>query len=418
MLEQYCSKKKNRETLEQNHLASFIEEAACRLGEQDYPRRYVQFILRSISYFGDWLQGKGVPLCQVTMEHAREFLEQFIPPKFEEQPERSSARNRRQTRAAARLAVKLIRERHKSEIIRSPVQIEVDKYVQHLRRDRGLSEGTISNHKRCLDEFLAFYFAEREVNISEITPMSVYEYIDRLPRTKSNSKRSDACTTLRGYFRFLQLHGISTGHLTVAVPVVPALRYALSPNVMTSSDLNRLLDSVDRSKATGNRDYAAILCMCDLGMRVGDVARLSLDDIDWKKSLVRVANHKKNEPYQLPLPRRLGKALADYLTTGRPSSQSREIFLRHARPVGTPAGAHALKAAMRRMWQHSGMHDRFSGTHILRHSAATRMKQNGVALKSIADVLGHGSLQTTTLYVQVDLPALRKVAQPWPEGDL
>ena len=61
------------------------------------------------------------------------------------------------------------------------------------------------------------------------------------------------------------------------------------------------------------------------------------------------------------------------------------------------------------------MDKRFSGTHVLRHSLATRMRQQGISLKFIADVLGHDSIQTTTLYAQVDLPALRAVAQPWPE---
>jgi site-specific recombinase XerD len=66
-------------------------------------------------------------------------------------------------------------------------------------------------------------------------------------------------------------------------------------------------------------------------------------------------------------------------------------------------------------WRRAGLGERFSGTHILRHSVATRMKQEGVSLKLIADVLGHQAVQTTTLYAQVDLPALRRVAQPWPE---
>jgi integrase/recombinase XerD len=68
-----------------------------------------------------------------------------------------------------------------------------------------------------------------------------------------------------------------------------------------------------------------------------------------------------------------------------------------------------------RAWERAGFDKRFSGTHILRHTVATRMKQEGVSLKFIADVLGHHSVQTTTLYAQVDLPALRTVAQPWPE---
>ena len=199
------------------------------------------------------------------------------------------------------------------------------------------------------------------------------------------------------------------------VPTVRRPRTALSPKWLTSVDTDRLLSSVDRSRATGKRTYAVILCMAELGLRVGDVARLKLEDIDWREGTVRVPNHKRGRPYQLPLPRRLGQAIADYLAEGRPSSPRREIFLRHAHPRGTAVTPGALKREVRRAWQRAGLDKRFSGTHILRHSVATRMKQEGVSLKFIADVLGHDSVQTTTLYAQVDLPVLRTVAQPWPE---
>ena len=170
--------------------------------------------------------------------------------------------------------------------------------------------------------------------------------------------------------------------------------------------MNTLLGAVDDSKATGKRTYATIMCLSDLGMRVGDVARLSLDDIDWRQGTVRIANYKQGRSFQLPLPKRVGKALAEYLANGRPESTSRAVFVQHARPVGMPITAHALKTEIRRVWERSGLHETFSGTHILRHSAATRMKQEGIPLKSIADVLGHTSLQTTVLYAQVDAPAL------------
>ena len=95
-------------------------------------------------------------------------------------------------------------------------------------------------------------------------------------------------------------------------------RTALSPKWPTSLDTDRLLSSVDRSRATGKRAYAVILCMAELGLRVGDVARLKLEDIDWREGTIRVPNHKRGRPYQLPLPRRLGQAIADYLAKGVP----------------------------------------------------------------------------------------------------
>jgi site-specific recombinase XerD len=114
----------------------------------------------------------------------------------------------------------------------------------------------------------------------------------------------------------------------------------------------------------------------------------------------------------LPLPERLGQALSEYVKHGRPPSDSRQVFLRHALGVGAPTNAALLKSAVRRAWRRTGL--KYNGTHILRHSVATRMKRAGASLKVIADTLGHNGLQTAALYSQVDLPALRRVAQPWP----
>jgi len=263
---------------------------------------------------------------------------------------------------------------------------------------------------------LTCWFGDGEIRLAEINAERILAYLDALPSTKSNTQRRGTCTVLRGYLRWLEMQGMSTQSLCAVIPVLPSRRAALSPTVLTSDDLHTLLRAVDRATAMGKRTYAAILCLSDLGMRVGDVARLSLDDIDWRRGTIRIANHKQGRPFQLPLPTRVGEALAEYLAHGRPTSTSRAVFLQHARPLGIPATVHALKSAVWRAWDDSGLHDAFSGTHILRHSAATRLKQEGVPLKAIADVLGHASLQTTVLYAQVDLPALRKTAQPWPGG--
>ncbi len=161
--------------------------------------------------------------------------------------------------------------------------------------------------------------------------------------------------------RFLEMQGITTKHLSDGVPILPSWRAALSPIVLTTDDLNTLLDSIDRITACGKREYAVILCLYDLGMRIGDVARLSLDDIDWQQGTIRIANHKQNRPYHLPLPQRVGDGLAEYLIHGRPSSPSRAVFVRHMTPMGLPIMAHALKRAINRIWERSPLHGVFSG---------------------------------------------------------
>ena len=270
-------------------------------------------------------------------------------------------------RTAAGIAVSLIIKKYSSLIHKSKVQIEVEKYADFLIYDRGLAKDTVSNHKRELNNFLQFYFVDNEVEVCKLIPMNIKEYIDKLPNNKQSVKRR-VCATLKSYFRFLELRGISVKNLAVAIPVVSSSRAALSPKIINLDYLDLLLNSINRSTATGRRNFVAILCMSDLGIRIGDVARLSLDDINWRAGLMRVANNKTKKPYQLPIPKRLGDALVEYVTNGRPESKFRNIFLRHLRPIGVPATECSLRIAINREWKRAGLSDRFSGTHILRHS--------------------------------------------------
>jgi site-specific recombinase XerD len=411
MLGYYIRDRKRLAAMERSPLGPFLKEAANGYYAEGYYYKYVQHVLGYVTRFGDWLRTHQVPLERVTEEHVDGFVHWIVP-----RPPEKFIHTKRRALAAAYRVLALIRAKHPLVLAESPVQMEVSRYVEHLRRNRGLAEGTLEHHQRNLEQFLTFCFKQRRVNYSAITAARIHAYVDGLPNGRSNSRRRGTCVALRGYFQFLQLQGVPTGRLRTVVPIVRSPRVALSPKWLTPADADQLLRSIDRSRASGKRNYAAILCMIDLGLRVGDVARLSLDDIDWHEGTIRVPNHKRARPYRLPLPKRLGRALANYLTKGRPSSQRREVFLFHAHPRGIPINASALKTMVRRVWQRAGLDKRFSGTHILRHSLATRMKQEGVSLKFIADVLGHHSLQTTTLYAQVDLPALRAVAQPWPEG--
>ena len=410
MLGYYFQDRERLAVMERNPLAPFLEEAAKRFRAEGYVYKYARASLECAASFGDWLRSRRVPLHRITEEHVDGFLHWFVP-----RPPDKFIHRRKRNHAAAHFMLALIRARHPMVLARTPAQAEVGRYVEHLRRNRGLAEGTLGNHQRYLEPFLTFCFKQRRVEYLAITAACIHAYVDRLPQGLCNGRRRCTCAALRGYFRFLKLQGVATGPLQSVVPTVRSPRAALSPKWLTSADADRLLGFINRSPAIGKRNYAAILCMIDLGLRVGDVARLSLDDIDWREGTVRVANHKRARPYRLPLPQRLGQAIADYLSKGRPTSQRREVFLRHAHLRGTPVTAATLKAEVRRAWQRAGLYERFSGTHVLRHTAATRMKQEGVSLKFIADVLGHDSVQTTTLYAQVDLPALRAVAQPWPE---
>jgi site-specific recombinase XerD len=114
------------------------------------------------------------------------------------------------------------------------------------------------------------------------------------------------------------------------------------------------------------------------------------------------------------LPQATGRAIVNYLRHGRSQTNCRALFMRHRPPLGTPATGCVVRAAVRSAAKRCGLEHCFHGPHELRHSLAQRLVQGGTPLKQIADLLRHRSLDTTTIYAKVDLPALNRVALPWP----
>jgi integrase len=186
---------------------------------------------------------------------------------------------------------------------------------------------------------------------------------------------------------------------------------------LSDGDLQAILALFDIRTATGRRDLAMMRCMSDLGLRVGEVAGLTLDDIDWRSGVVAIRNDKGRRGRTLPLPTLLGQTIVAYLKNGRPSVADRHLFLRDTVPVGSPVTHDLIRDVFRRTYAAATGRTGSVGTHVLRHTAAARMRAAGHSLKGIADVLGHRSVDTTSIYIKLDVEALRAVALPWPGGE-
>jgi site-specific recombinase XerD len=184
------------------------------------------------------------------------------------------------------------------------------------------------------------------------------------------------------------------------------------PQTLSREQIAGLLRSFDRTTAVGRRDSAIILCMTELGLRISEIAHLSLHDLDWRKGTLRLIKSKVGRERLLPLPQRLGKALASYLRHGRPAAAQVQVFLCHHFPYGTPLSTGQIGYVIRQAYARAGLS--VTRTHLLRHSFATNLHQQGASIKALADVLGHQSLESTTIYTRVNLRQLRSVAMPWP----
>jgi site-specific recombinase XerD len=164
----------------------------------------------------------------------------------------------------------------------------------------------------------------------------------------------------------------------------------------------------------GRRDYALAVCLGDLGLRVSEVAALRNDDLDNVAGTLHITMGKSRRGRVLPLPKRVGQAIQEYLHSGRPVSTDPHLFLRHRPPVGSGVSRELIREVVRRAFATVAGCEQQNGTHILRHTAATRLHRAGADLKQVADLLGHRSIDTTAIYAKVDAERLSAVALPWP----
>jgi len=218
---------------------------------------------------------------------------------------------------------------------------------------------------------------------------------------------------LRDFLRFLHLTGRGEERWVGAVPKPAPWPRSSLPQTLSREQVRALLTSFERTTRTGRRDYAMALCLTQLGLRVSEVAGLSLEDIDGRRGTLRLRQTKQRQQRLLPLPSCLARAIASYLRDGRSSTESRALFVRHRAPQGRALAAHHVRGAMRRAFARSGIG--VTRVHLLRHTLATELHQKGVGLKALADVLGHQCMETAARYARVNLRELRQAAQPWPE---
>ncbi|HXX65047.1 MAG TPA: tyrosine-type recombinase/integrase [Bacteroidota bacterium] len=216
------------------------------------------------------------------------------------------------------------------------------------------------------------------------------------------------------FLRFLISEGKCAASLEAAIPVLAHWRLSSLPRYLPQEDVERVIDSCDRSTPVGRRDYAILLLLARLGLRAGDILRLRLADIDWKEAVVRVSGKGRRET-RLPLTQEVGDAIVNYLKTDRPQADADAMFPRLRAPFRVLASPAAVSNIVTRAMCRAGVSCSGGAAHVLRHSAATAMLRHGASLQDIANVLRHRSIVTTETYAKVDVTALKRIAQAWPE---
>jgi site-specific recombinase XerD len=416
MLEDVVTDRRGREEIESSGFAESIEELAAYLVSRGYASRTVRFYEQGAVHFARWAGRKKVAPSDVTAELLESFLSRHLTRCRCPDP---GVRQRHTVRAALRhFEVVLDEGGHRSPQRAegsTAADREVERFDEHLRTTCGLRESTRLYRRRYVREFLHEFFGDGQVDVARLGPQDVVSFVSRrASRLKSGSAQVLA-SSLRSYFRFLRLCGDCGESLVIAVPSTANWKLAGLPKTLTDDELSRLLGAFDRSTAAGRRDYAIARCLANLGLRAGEVARLRLDDIDWRKATLQIVGGKSRRDDDLPLPGSVVSAIAAYVRRDRPKTATRHVFVRVRAPVGQGITARVVRNVIMRAALRADLDKTVTGTRILRHTAATRMLRRGASMKEVADVLRHRCLDTTAIYAKVDLSRLATVAEPWPE---
>lgn len=303
-------------------------------------------------------------------------------------------------------------------VVMTPLRKEVQAFQHYLNQERRLRLSTQGGYLVFIRRFLTEQFGRGPVRYDRLCVTTVTDFVRRHAPKLSQGGKPVLLTALRVFLRYLRYRDLIVTDLAACVPRVANWRLSSLPKFIPSKDVQKLLRSCDYSTPRGSRNYAILLILARLGLRVGEVLSLQLEDICWGTGELLIRS-KGGRMDRMPLPHDVGQAIAAYLKKGRPRCSSRHLFIRALAPHRPlSARSAALSKMVHRALDRAGIQAPTPrrGAHLLRHSLATSMLQNGASLPEIAQILRHRRLDTTALYAKVDDRALSTVARPWPGG--
>ncbi|HUZ20513.1 MAG TPA: tyrosine-type recombinase/integrase [Acidimicrobiales bacterium] len=232
-----------------------------------------------------------------------------------------------------------------------------------MREERGLANDSVRSYVGVARQFLAHNRSGDGVELDGLNANVVSSFVRDECARRAIGSASATVTGMRAWLRFLHRTGRTPVSLAPAVPSVANWSLASLPRAIGTAELARPLQSRDRRTTVGRRDFAIVTLCSRLGLRSGEVARLALGDIDWRRGEI-VVRGKGARRDRLPLPTDVGEAIAAWLTRGRPSGlDTPAVFVRLRAPEG-PLESTGVSAIVRRASVRAGI-ERI-GAHRLR----------------------------------------------------
>jgi site-specific recombinase XerD len=373
---------------------------------------YVRNCEAAVAHLSTWMKDGNKRLSDVDARIVAEFVEHHLPGCH------CATRARHPSTVRAALGHLLVVLRAANAIAPRPLDMtevaqELRRYDQYMEQVRGLAPKTREGALRLVEALLRKHFGDEAIQFEVITPERVRRFFAAQAKNyKAPTSLGAVVSALRSYFRWRATLGDRTHALVGALAYPANWQLASLPKSLEPAEVEQLEAALGQSGPSMLRADAMVRCMLDLGLRSGEVARLSLDDIDWEVGTITLRRTKGRREDVMPLPQATGQAIAAYLRDERPRTQHRMVFARHMTPREQPIGPDLVRKTIRQAYARAGLpHTR---SHLLRHTMASRLLAGGSSLREVADVLRHRSLNTTLIYAKLDSARLVEVALPWP----
>jgi site-specific recombinase XerD len=286
----------------------------------------------------------------------------------------------------------------------------VREYRDHLDHVRGLAASTMAGHASSILELLDLIQYDADPSaLRRLTIQHVNAFLTAIAPRLCREALTGVVSHVRSFLRFLVERGEIAAGLENAIDTPRVYRGERLPRALPWKIVESFLSAIDRSSPKGRRDYAMFLLITTYGLRASEVAALRFDDIDWRAGRLCAPRPKLKTPILLPLSTEVGAAIADYVRRDRPALPHREVFLRLRSPIGG-LGPAVVKAAFAAWVRRARLPIPYTGPHCLRHSLAVHLLRQGTTVKAIGDLLGHRSIEATSVYLRLAVEDLRDAA--------
>ena len=280
---------------------------------------------------------------------------------------------------------------------------QVKLFLDFLKDDKKLSDNTLQSYRRDIEQYEK-YVSYNKINYLKVTEETILEYMEYLrEENKKESTISRSLASIRSFYQYLiRVKKIKKDPtMTIESPKISKR----TPNILTSKEVELLLDQPKDVDLKGTRDKAMLEFAYATGMRVTEMISLDIDDVKLDEGYVVCRGRSKSR--NIPLGSMSLKALKEYIDDARP------YLIRDESEEALFVNVNGTRLTRQGFWKivkyykEQAHIEKDITPHVLRHSFATHLLQNGADLKAIQTMLGHSDISSTQVYMQFQDPGIK-----------